>query len=124
MPAKAMPPAAHQLFTGRVGRSIAATVAAVVLMVNVAEPALVPLRTTGDVAPKLKVGKSDAPVGLEVTTAVSDTLPVKPPEGVIVMAEVFPVVAPGARVTFVAVRVKAAGVTAVTLTEVVLVALL
>ena len=54
---------------------------------------------TGLVKPKLKVGGSVAPLGLDVTAAVSATLPVKPPEGVTVMVEVFPVVAPGATVT-------------------------
>lgn len=54
---------------------------------------------TGLVEPKLKVGGYWAPVGLEVTAAVSTTLPVKPPAGVTVMVEVFPVVAPGVTVT-------------------------
>jgi hypothetical protein len=50
---------------------------------------------TGVVVPKLNVGELTAPLGLEVTAAVSATLPVKP-TGVTVMVEVFPVVAPGA----------------------------
>ena len=58
------------------------------------------------VEPKLKVGRYCAPVGLEVMAAVSATLPVKPPLGVTVMAEVFAVVAPGATVTAVPVMEK------------------
>jgi hypothetical protein len=75
-------------------------------MVRVAVPAATPVMLTGVVEPKLKVGRFTAPVGLDVTAAVSATLPVKPPAGVTVMAEVFPVVAPGARVTLVPARVK------------------
>ena len=68
-------------------------------MVRMAVPGLVPLMLTGVFEPKRKVGRSWAPAGLEVTVAVSPTLPVKPPAGVKVMVEVFPVVAPGATVT-------------------------
>lgn len=50
---------------------------------------------TGDVPPKLKVGGSTAPDGLVASAAVSVTLPVKPPLGVIVIVVVFPVPAPG-----------------------------
>jgi hypothetical protein len=81
------------------GRTRAALVAAVVVIVSVAVPAEVPVMLTGLVEPKLKVGGYWAPVGLEVTAAVSTTLPVKPPAGVTVMVEVFPVVAPGVTVT-------------------------
>ena len=56
---------------------------------------MVPLILNGLVEPKLKVGGYWAPVGLEVTAAVSTTLPVKPPAGVTVMVDVFPVAAPG-----------------------------
>ena len=83
----------------RLGRTRAALVAAVVVIVSVAVPAEVPVMLTGLVEPKLKVGGYWAPVGLEVTAAVSTTLPVKPPAGVTVMVEVFPVVAPGVTVT-------------------------
>jgi hypothetical protein len=54
-------------------------------MVSVAVPAEAPVMLTGVVEPKLKVGASAAPVGLEVIAAVSATLPVKPPAGVTVM---------------------------------------
>ena len=83
----------------RLGRTRAALVAAVVVIVSVAVPAEVPVMLTGLVEPKLKLGGYWAPVGLEVTAAVSTTLPVKPPAGVTVMVEVFPVVAPGVTVT-------------------------
>jgi hypothetical protein len=90
-------------------------------MVRVAVAALLPVMVTGLVEPKLKVGGSMAPAGLEVMAAVSATLPVKPPTGITVMVEVFDVVAPGAMVTAVLVIVK---VGAVTVTDVVLEALL
>jgi hypothetical protein len=90
--------------------------AAVVEMVRVAVPAAAPVMLTGLVEPKLKVGGSSAPLGLEVTAAVSATLPVKPPDGVTAMLEVFPVVAPGVTVTAVPVIVKP-GVPPVTVTE-------
>jgi hypothetical protein len=67
-----------------------------VFMVRVAVPAVVPVMLTGLVEPKLKLGGYWAPAGLDVMAAVNDTLPVKPPAGVTVMVEVFPVVAPGA----------------------------
>ena len=54
---------------------------------------------TGLVEPKLNVGGCCAPPGLEVIAAVSGTVPVKPPAGVTVIVEVFPVVAPAATVT-------------------------
>ena len=92
-------------------------VAAVVEMVNVAVPALVPLMFTGVVEPKLKVGRSCAPAGLEVTVAVSATLPVKPPAGVKVMVDVFAVVAPGVTETAVPLTVKLALTVEVTVTE-------
>ena len=69
------------------------------VMVRVAVPAAVPVILTGLVEPKLSVGGYCAPLGLEVTAAVSATLPVKPPAGVIVIVDVLPVVAPGATVT-------------------------
>jgi hypothetical protein len=74
-------------------------IGAVVAMVSVADAVPVPLIVTGLVVPKLAVGGYKAFAGLEVIAAVSVTLPVNPPEGVIVIAEVFPVVAPAAAVT-------------------------
>ncbi len=62
-----------------------AALAAVVETVRVAVPALAPVITTGLVEPKLKVGRSWALVGLEVIAAARVTLPVNPPEGVMVM---------------------------------------
>lgn len=53
-------------------------------MVSVAVPAVVPVMLTGLVEPKLNVGRFTAPSGLVAMTAVSVTLPVKPPLGVIV----------------------------------------
>ena len=100
------------------GRTRAALVAAVVVKVSVAVPAEVPVMLTGLVEPKLKVGGYRAPAGLEVTAAVSVTLPLKPPAGVTVMAEVFAFVAPGETVTAVPLTVKPGG-WAVTVTEVV-----
>ena len=68
-------------------------------MVRVAVPAELPAIFSGLVAPKLNVGGYTAPVGLEVTTAVRTTTPAKPPDGVTVMVELFPVVAPGVTLT-------------------------
>ena len=51
---------------------------------------------TGLVEPKLRVGGYWTPVGAEEIEAVSAMLPVKPPEGVIVMVDLFPAVAPDA----------------------------
>jgi hypothetical protein len=68
---------------------------AVVKMVRVAVAALALVMLTGLVDPKLRVGRLTAPLGLEAREAVRVTLPVKPPTGVTVMVEVFPVVAPG-----------------------------
>ena len=51
------------------------------------------------VEPRLTVGRSTAPAGLEEIAAVSVTVPVNPPVGVIEIVEVFPEVAPGATVT-------------------------
>ena len=100
------------------GWTRAALVAAVVEMVSVAVPAVVPVMPTGVVEPKLSVGRYCAPAGLEVTAAVSVTLPVKPPAGVTVIVEVFPVVAPGATVTAVPLTVKLALTVVVTVTAV------
>jgi hypothetical protein len=78
------------------GRARAPEVAAVVETVRVPVPFEAPVMSTGDVAPKLKVGGSIAPDGLEVRTATRVTLPVNPPLGATVMVAVLPVVAPGA----------------------------
>jgi hypothetical protein len=74
-------------------------VAAVLVMVSVAVPAAVLLMLAGVVEPKLKVGRSNAPAGPLVISAVNSTLPVKPPLGVTVIVEVLPLVAPGTTVT-------------------------
>ena len=101
----------------RLGRTRAALVAAVVVIVSVAVPAEVPVMLTGLVGPKLKVGGYWAPAGLEVMAAVSATLPVKPPLGVTVIVEVFPVVAPGETVTAVPLTVNPGDGGIVTVTE-------
>jgi hypothetical protein len=88
------------------GYARTALVAAVVETVSVAVPAVAPVMLAGLLDPKLKVGGYWAPVGMEVTEAVSATLPVKPPAGVTVMVEVFPVVAPGVTVTAMPLTVK------------------
>ena len=75
-------------------------------MVNMAVPALALVMFTGVVEPKLNVGRYTAPIGLDVMVAVRATLPVKPPLGVMVMVEEFPVVTPGATLTAVPVIAK------------------
>jgi hypothetical protein len=67
---------------------------AVVLTIKVPVPAEAPVMLTGDELPKLNVGGSVAPLGLDVRAAVNVTLPVNPPLGVTVIVEVLPVVAP------------------------------
>ena len=99
--ARVAPPVAYQGTPGPFGYARAALLAAVVEMVRVAVFAIVSVILTGLVEPKLKVGGYWAPVGLEVTVAVSATLPVKPPSGVTVMVELLPVVAPRETVTVV-----------------------
>ena len=76
------------------------------LAVSVATPGVVLIMLTGLVDPKLKMGKYTAPEGLVAMKAVRVTLPVKPPAGVIEMAEVLPVDAPRTTVTAVPVSVK------------------
>ena len=83
--------------------------------VRVAVPAVAPVMFTGVVEPKLSVGRYCAPAGLVARTAVSATLPVKPPEGVSVRFEVFPVVAPGATETAVPEMAKLGAATGVAL---------
>jgi hypothetical protein len=51
---------------------------------------------TVEVDPKLKVGGSTAPAGLEVRAAVKVTVPVNPPAGATLMVDVLFVVPPGA----------------------------
>jgi hypothetical protein len=92
-------------------------------MVSVAVPAVVPVMLTGLVVPKLNVGGYVPFAGLEVRAAVITTFPMKPPEGVTVIAVEFPVVAPAVSVSDEAVMVKPGG-TAVTVTGAVPVALL
>jgi hypothetical protein len=91
---------------GRLGNARVELVSAVVDMVRVAVPAVTPVMLTGLVDPKLKVGVYSAPAGLEVTEAVSVTLPVKPPAGVMVIVEVLPDTAPGETETAVPVIAK------------------
>ena len=91
------------------GKVKALLVAAVVLMVRVAVPAVVPVMLTGLVVPKVRVGGYWLPVGLDVIVAVSVTLPVKPLLGERVMVEVLPVAAPGVTVTAVPLKVKLGG---------------
>ena len=76
---------------------------------SVAVPAALPVMFTGLLEPKLKVGGYWAPFGLDVTDAVSATLPLKPPAGVTVIVEVFPVVAPGIADTAMPLIVKLGG---------------
>jgi hypothetical protein len=102
---------------GRGGRASALDVAAVLDTVSVAVPAVVLVMLTGVVVPKLNVGGSCAPLGLEATTAVSTTLPVKPPLGVTAIVEVFPVVAPGLMDTAAPETVNERVAAAVTVTE-------
>jgi hypothetical protein len=85
---------------------------AVVEMVRTAEPGVAPLNVTGLVVAKLNTGGSAAFAGVLVAEAIKVTLPVNPPIGVIVIAEVFPVVAPGAMLTVEALILKP-GVTGV-----------
>jgi hypothetical protein len=82
-------------------------------MIKLAVPAEALLMLTGLVAPKLNVGGFTLPAGLEVMAAVSVTVPVSPPDGVTVMVDMFPVVAPGPTVTAEPVIAKPGGVTAV-----------
>ena len=74
-----------------------AEVVAVELTVSVDDTAAVPVMLTGD--GRLQVTGLVAPDG-EVTKHVTATLPENPFVGVTVMVEVFPLVAPGARLMF------------------------
>jgi hypothetical protein len=96
MQEKTPPPAASMREAPCIGNAKAALVGAVVLIVRTA--VLVPplVTVTGFVAPKLNVGGSCAPAGLDVMVAANSMVPVKPPLGAIVIVAEFPEVAPGA----------------------------
>ena len=85
-------------------------------MLRVADPVVTPVMFTGVVEPKLRVGRFTAPAGLEEMAAVSATLPVKPPLGITVIVDVFPLVAPGVTLITVPLTVKLGVVAVVTLT--------
>ena len=106
MQASTPPPRENRRDAGRAGTVSAALIGAVVLMVRTAVPAPVPVIITGFVAPKLSVGRSCAPVGLEVRAAVNSIVPVKPLFGVMVIVEEFPVDAPGDKVVEVPLSAK------------------
>ncbi len=113
--AKAIRPvllAPYQRTSGRKGYARAPLLGAVVEMLRVAVAAE-PLTVTA-LGLKLNVGRSCAPAGLEVTAAVSVTLPVKPPIGVTIIVEVLPAVAPGLTDTAVPLTVKPGVCAAVT----------
>jgi hypothetical protein len=74
---------------------------------------------TGLLVPKLTVGEPTALGKLEVTEAVNHILPMNPPLGVAVIVEVFPVVAPGDRVTAVPPSAKPPAANALTVTLIV-----
>jgi hypothetical protein len=86
-------------------------------MARVAVSAVAPVMFTVLAEPKLNVGGSTAPIGPEVTAAVRATLPVKPPAGVTVMVEAFPLVAPGAILTAVPLTANPGGAGGVTMIE-------
>jgi len=86
--AKAAPPAVYQGAPLDLGLTNAPVVEPVVLTVRVPLPLEAPVMSTGEVAPKLKVGWSTAPLGLDVTAAERVTLPVNPPLGVTVTVSV------------------------------------
>jgi hypothetical protein len=109
--ARAVPPVAGQkIFRGALRALLAAVVEAVSVEVTAAEAVI--LAVAGD---RLQVAGSLAAVGLMLQ--VSATLPVNPPEGVTLMVEVFPVVAPGETVMLpLLVRAKADAEAGVTIT--------
>ena len=114
--AKTAPPPVYQRVPDRSGHVSALEPAAVVETVSVAVPPVAPVMLTGLVEPKLRVGMSWAPLGLEVTAAVKATLPVNPPNGVIVTVDELPVGAPGLTATAVPLMVKPGAAAAVTVT--------
>ena len=83
---------------------------AVVAMVKVSVAAALLEIVRGLVGLKLKVGGITAPLGLMVRTAVRITLPVKPPVGVTVMVEMFPVGDPATMLTGEPLTVKSGNV--------------
>jgi hypothetical protein len=90
------PPAAYQGTPGRLGWINSPLVAAVVVMVRVAVCAVVPVIVTA-VGAKLHAAGSFAATGVMVQPRL--TVPIYPFDGVTVMIEVFPVVAPRATET-------------------------
>jgi len=106
--ARTAPPVEGQKSPAGLSRAAAA---AVVFAVRVA--VVTPLTLTEDGT--LHVGGSVAPAGEEVTAQLMVSAPVKPPDGVMVMVDVLPVVAPGLTEMAVLVSVKL-GVAAATLT--------
>ena len=105
-----------------VGWFTAAVVAAVVVRVSEEVCAVVPLIVT-EAGESAQVAESLAAAG--VMAQVRATAPVNPPEGVTLIVEVLPVVAPGLAVMFpLLVRAKLGGGAAVTVIEPVPVALL
>jgi len=60
---------------------------ATVVTVSVAVPPAAVVTFTLPVVPKLNVGRFAAPGGLDVSTAVSTTVPVNPPNGVTVIVD-------------------------------------
>jgi hypothetical protein len=87
-----------------------------VVKLRVADTAAALVMSTGVVAPKLNVG-GKALLGPEATIALGATLHVNPFDGVSVIVDVFPVVAPAVTVTAVPVIAKPGGVAGVTGSE-------
>jgi hypothetical protein len=119
---KLAPPAASRKNPLRFGRSKAAVVAAVVVMLSVDVPAVV-LLTVTEAGDRAQVAGSLVAVG--VMTHVSATAPVNPPDGVTLIVEVLLVAAPGLTAMLpLLLRAKPGTGGAVTVTELVPVALL
>lgn len=118
MPARVIPPKAYHRICWRPGVVSALWDLGVEDIVKIAVAGAVPVMLAGLVEPKLSVGKSLAPAGLDVSVAVSATLPVKPPTGVKVMVEVFPEVAPAGKVGAVPLTLKLGGIPRITLAPV------
>jgi hypothetical protein len=93
--ARVTPPVAYQGTRRIFGGAKLLVVAAVVETVRVPVAEEAPVMSTGDVVPKLKVGESTAPSGLDARAAVRVTFPVKPPLGMTLIVVVLPVVVPG-----------------------------
>lgn len=86
-------------------------------MFSVADAGFVPGTRSGLLEPKLRVGSEDAPEGLEEMEALSVTVPVNPPEGVMAIVEVFPLVEPRVTVTAVPCSVRPGAGTGPLLTD-------